>query len=235
MLIYLLINWLVFLFTVIFAFERRVKFYTKWPRWFLSTLLIAIPLIIWDVIFTRNGVWGFSEEYLTGIQFINIPIEEVLFFFTIPYASMFTYEIFKFYYKRKHENNFLKVTYLFLGIVLIATAFMFREKDYTFVTFLIAGLISIVAVVIETPKLSQFTAMFFFALIPFFIINSILTGGLSGISDNPIVWYNDGENLSIRIGTIPVEDIFYMLILLMGNYIIYEKLNHARQKDKIGN
>ena len=48
-------------------------------------------------------------------------------------------------------------------------------------------------------------------LIPFFIVNGLLTG--SFIIDE-IVWYNNNHNLGLRIGTIPIEDIFYGFSLL---------------------
>ena len=57
------------------------------------------------------------------------------------------------------------------------------------------------------------------------IINGILTDGNFDFSyeTNPVVWYNNSENLSIRIVTIPIEDVFYCLLLLLMNITIYEK------------
>jgi len=58
-------------------------------------------------------------------------------------------------------------------------------------------------------------------LIPFFIINGILTGSWI---DGEVVWYNNHENLNVRIGTIPVEDIFYGMLLIWLNVAVYEYL-----------
>ena len=60
-----------------------------------------------------------------------------------------------------------------------------------------------------------------FILVPFFIINSVLTG--SFILDE-IVWYNNNYNLGIRIGTIPFEDIFYGFSLLFLPLYIDQEL-----------
>ena len=56
-------------------------------------------------------------------------------------------------------------------------------------------------------------------LVPFFVVNSVLTGSWS---EEAIVWYNDKENLGIRWGTIPLEDVGYGLLLMLINLTIYK-------------
>jgi lycopene cyclase domain-containing protein len=58
-------------------------------------------------------------------------------------------------------------------------------------------------------------------LIPFFIVNGILTGSFIEV---PIVSYNNSENLGIRLFTIPIEDIGYAFSMLFGNLMIFETL-----------
>ena len=50
-------------------------------------------------------------------------------------------------------------------------------------------------------------------------MNGILTG--TGISE-PVVWYNNAENMGIRIGTIPVEDIGYAFSMLFTNILLVD-------------
>ena len=57
-----------------------------------------------------------------------------------------------------------------------------------------------------------FLKSFVILLLPFLIVNGLLTGSLI---EDQVVWYNDSQNLSIRIGTIPVEDVFYALLMLL--------------------
>ena len=56
-------------------------------------------------------------------------------------------------------------------------------------------------------------------LIPFFIINGILTGSFI---ENEVVWYNNDENLGIRLFTIPIEDSIYAFTLILTNLALTE-------------
>src|SRR5690606_34873124 len=64
-------------------------------------------------------------------------------------------------------------------------------------------------------------------LVFFFIVNGILTGSFI---EEPVVWYNDAENLGIRMGTIPFEDAFYGFLLIAG---IIDWFDYFRKKKRI--
>ena len=68
--------------------------------------------------------------------------------------------------------------------------------------------------------LNIFFPVFLVLLIPFFIVNGFLTG--SWINEQ-VVWYNDAENLGIRIGTVPIEDSVYALTMLLTIFVLMEK------------
>ena len=93
------------------------------------------------------------------------------------------------------------------------------EKAYTLTTFSFLTLLLILVIRLRLKWINHFYFSYLILLIPFFITNGILTG--TGL-EKPIVWYNDIHNLGIRLGTIPLEDIFYGLLLLLGIAIVFE-------------
>ena len=78
--------------------------------------------------------------------------------------------------------------------------------------------------------MGRFFIAYAFLLIPFLIINSILTGSFI---DSEVVWYNNQHTLGIRIGTIPVEDFFYSMLLMVLTISLMEWLEErAYYKNK---
>ena len=77
--------------------------------------------------------------------------------------------------------------------------------------------------ILKPNWLGRFYIGYFIALIPFFIVNGILTY-------MPVVTYNDAENLGIRLFTIPIEDTIYCLLLLLMNVIMYEYIKQKKQE-----
>ncbi|HJW27819.1 MAG TPA: lycopene cyclase domain-containing protein, partial [Saprospiraceae bacterium] len=57
-------------------------------------------------------------------------------------------------------------------------------------------------------------------ILPFLVVNGILTG--TGL-DEPIVWYNNAENLNLRLLSIPVEDFFYGFFLFLLTAFFFER------------
>lgn len=187
-----------------------------------AILATAIFFIIWDEVFTRMGIWGFNPKYLIGIYLYSLPLEEVMFFFCIPYACIFTYFV---------VNHFVERDYLFphqelissaLVILLLVLGGYYLNQLYTAATFLVTGFFLSYQMIKLRPRyMGRFYFSFIFILIPFFIVNGILTGSFI---DEPVIWYNDKETLGIRIGTIPIEDVFYGLLMTLMSISIAEEL-----------
>lgn len=218
--LYLLIDFFTVIVPFLFSFHPKLNFYKNWKPFFIANGIVASIFILWDLLFTHIGVWGFNPDYISEIYFFNLPIEEILFFICIPYACVFTYHCLNLFIKtqwpEKAENIFIYT----LAVVLFITGIYFYNKLYTASTFIsLAMVLFIIKYFLKINGLSKLLTIYPLLLIPFFIVNGILTG--SGLQQ-PVVWYNDAENLGIRLFTIPFEDIFYGFELILLNIVFYE-------------
>ncbi|HET6227525.1 MAG TPA: lycopene cyclase domain-containing protein [Bacteroidia bacterium] len=218
--LYLTLDLLSFAFPFLFSFYSKANFSKKWKYVWVAILLPAVLFIAWDEYFTQLGVWGFNEKYLSGIYIGSLPLEEVLFFICIPYACVFTYEALNYLFKKDYLAPYQKIISVILTVSTLLLGFININKWYTCTTFFgLSVYLLILQYILKSTFLSRFYFAYLFILIPFFVVNGILTGTLI---DDPVVWYNNTENLAVRIGTIPVEDIFYGMLLILMNVSIFE-------------
>ena len=224
--LYLILHVLTISFPLVRSFEPRIQYARKWGPLFKAIAITGLFFIIWDVFFTRAGVWGFNPDYLIDIYIFSLPIEEILFFITVPFASVFIYECVVYFLPKIQNPTWLKWTSAGLSISLIAISVINRDLAYTFWNFLFAGIFMLFVAFRNPLWFGHFWVAYIIHLIPFFLVNGVLTG--SGI-DSPVVWYNNTENLSLRLITIPLEDTIYALLLLLMNVFFYENFK-ARSK-----
>ena len=95
------------------------------------------------------------------------------------------------------------------------------DKLYTFVCLGLFTLLMLSQIIFEWKYAQRFYLSFIIIFIPFFFVNSALTGSYT---ENPVVYYDNAENLGIRMGTVPVEDIFYCFALLYSSTLLFEYL-----------
>ncbi|HEY5823087.1 MAG TPA: lycopene cyclase domain-containing protein [Cyclobacteriaceae bacterium] len=226
--LYLSIDLLSILFPFVFSFYPKANFSHKWKQLWPAILIPAVLFIVWDEWFTSMGIWNFNPRYLTGVYFFSLPVEEVLFFICIPYACVFTYEAVNHFIKKDLLLPYQRSISILLIFFLLSSGLLNLDKWYTSVSFLLTAAFLFVHVVFcKSTYLSRFYSAFIFILVPFFIVNGVLTG--TGIEE-PIVRYNNSENLGIRMGTIPFEDTFYGMLLILMNVSIFEGLQKRKAR-----
>lgn len=208
------------LFPLLLSFVNGVSYYKNWKTLLISHFSIAIIFCVWDSIFTKLGIWSFNEKYITGIHLANLPLEEVLFFIVIPYCCLFIYESIKFHFDIKWSS---RNYFLVLSIITSVISLLHLQQLYTSISFGLCAFLCAILYYRNDKWLSNFSIAFIISLIPFLIVNGILTGGFT---DEPVVIYNNAQNLSLRIGSIPIEDLFYGFDLLVMNVLIYEYLKN---------
>ncbi|MEZ4859391.1 MAG: lycopene cyclase domain-containing protein [Flavobacteriaceae bacterium] len=221
--LYLWLNLGSFIIPFLFSFHPKLQFYKKWRGLFLGIVIMMALFIPWDIVFTHQGYWGFNTQYTTGIFVFNLPLEEWLFFICIPYACIFThYALLVLFPKIAFPKKVTEIIYLLLLLILIVLLWYHYHLWYTLVSFVYALLILGITYNYKKSILPYFFATFLVILIPFFIVNGILTGSFI---EDPVVWYNNTENLGIRLGTIPIEDTIYNLGMLLTVLLITDMCN----------
>ena len=221
---YLLINLLTISYPIAQSFEHRLRFYKNWFALFPAIAITGSFFIIWDVGKTYFGVWSFNPEYLIGINIINIPLEEWLFFLTVPYACVFIYEVTNYFVKRDYFENYAITISKILGFILLIVAVINYDRAYTFVMFFLQGTYLLLISYYFKPKwLGRFYLAYSTSLLPFALVNGVLTA-------LPVVIYNSSEILGIRLYTIPIEDTMYSMMLILMNIHLYEFFKGKRVK-----
>ncbi|MEJ5306985.1 MAG: lycopene cyclase domain-containing protein [candidate division WOR-3 bacterium] len=217
---YLLINIIIIIFPLIGSILFHKYTLKKLVSFFISFLSVGIPFIIWDSVATKRGDWYFNSKYVNTTRIFDLPLEEILFFLTVPYACLFLYEGIKFFVfdtKMKRLPNIMTtstgLTFILLGVYFIFT-------PYTSTVFFVTGLTFIMLSYCFNFLLENVHYYIFLVItfVLFFIFNSLLTG-------IPIVFYSKSAITNLRIGTIPVEDFFYNFSLLTLYLGIYEIVN----------
>jgi lycopene cyclase domain-containing protein len=217
---YLLINFFTVIICFIFSFHHKIKFNRYFGAFLAASFIVGAVFVTWDAWFTKIGVWWFNDQYLLGARLFGLPLEELLFFICIPFACLFTYfcldKFFKLDWKPLPEKIFVIISI----ILALCIAFWFREKLYTFITFLsTACSLFILKFLLKVRWIGKVSFVYLLLMPGFLMVNGILTG--TGL-ESPIVNYNPNEFMGIRMLTIPVEDTVYGYELILWNIFLFQ-------------
>ena len=208
------------------SFYGSDKFIHHWSSFFKANIIVATIFIVWDIWFTKIGVWGFNPAYHLTLTIFGLPLEEILFFICIPYACVFTYFALRILLKR---DPLRKINHLIIGIFMalgVIFSIVYYDKAYTFWTSLALTILCLF--ILKEKVNTSYMVLTYLIIFPFFILsNGILTGCCT---PEPIVWYNNQENLGIRLGSIPIEDSLYGFVLIISNIILFEIFEKRKNK-----
>ncbi|MEP7324280.1 MAG: lycopene cyclase domain-containing protein [Saprospiraceae bacterium] len=222
--LYLAVDLLSFVFPFLFSFERKwIHFIGQWKAILSGLCVMFLFFIIWDVLFTRWGVWGFNDRYILGIKKLGLPLEEYLFFLLIGFCCMFLYVSMNHLladFQKKWKETWFKNIFIGLAILDLVVAIYYSSRLYT-LSALGLNALAIFAIVYYCKWFSwkKFCIGYLFSFIPFTLVNGILTGGFT---PEPVVWYNDLQNTGIRLNSIPIEDSQYMMLMMIMSIFVFE-------------
>jgi len=215
---YLMFNIIVLSGPLFFGSMRRFYFIDRWPYALLSIVVAGAPFIIWDILVTGRH-WFFNESYILDLRFAALPIEEWLFFFTVPFACLFTWEMIIRHLPGGSTRSGTVMRYLVYILPAAGLAFFYMGKEYTGLVMFILAMVLYLDRVLETDLV--YKKHFYWYL----IITSGFTLLFNGyLTARPVVLYGDTYQLGWRVMTIPVEDFGYGFSLIFLCTVIYEAL-----------
>ncbi len=209
--------------SVILSLNKQVQFYRKLKYLFPAIIFSGAIFILWDIRFTQVKIWSFNPEFISGITLLDLPLGEWLFFLAVPYFSMFIYEYVKIRFKNfEHPNPFLTAS-LILLVIFGLTAWLTREKMFSFFTFFLLAIYFGYTIFRNRFKTNytKFYLAYGISLIPFLIIRIIET-------ELPILIYNSAHTVGSRIFNVPIENLGYFFLMLLMNATIFEYLKERQ-------
>lgn len=211
-------------FPLVRSFEPRVHYAGDWKFIWPGMPITAFLFIAWDIWFTAENIWAFNPQYVLGIYGVNLPIEEWIFFFSVPFACIFIYRCVEYFELGKNWKTGVFEFSLVLGLALLTIAVLNHEKRYTAIKLSMAGIGVLAWLYFRgTENLNKLWITMAFVEIPFLLVNGVLTY-------LPVVTYNPQEFLGIRyvhftgvpLFNIPIEDTFYGMLLILMNIWFFD-------------
>ena len=223
---YLVLNLFIIAVPIWYTPDKRTAYYRRLPALGFSIGVVSTCYLLWDILVTARGEWSFNGKYLTGVQILNVPIEEILFFITVPYSCLFIYEVVL--YATHGRKLRLPVIIIVAPIIaLFAASLAVSSQGYTAKALASCAFFLTTALLLDRPLLEskQYWIWLAICYVPFLIINTVLTA-------LPVVEYNSKAIWGLRVGTIPLEDFFYNYAML-SFYLLFYRIGKKEVSQKL--
>lgn len=216
--VYFIFNIIVLAPVVILSIVTDVKPQKNWRGLLLAYLFVSLPFVVWDIWAASAGHWGFNGKYILPGQLLGLPFEEILFFFTVPFAMMYVWGVIN-----KHvTNKKIKIVWPSVFLLAIATislvlTVVYWPNGYTR-SAMLATMLSLIFIVWSGLAKSLRFWVFQMVLLAIFVVfNSILTA-------LPVITYGENSIIGLRVGTIPLEDFWFNFALINLFLVVYNKI-----------
>jgi lycopene cyclase domain-containing protein len=202
------------------SFTDRSGFYRRFGAAFSAIACVAVPLFVWDAVFTARGVWGYNPNFYFGVDVLGLPLERILFHLGVPFAWLFLYDALErssgLILPERGSRRALAVT----AALLLILAGVGYERLYSLLGFGLAGLLAGLLAWRPVGGAGRLVTATVIHLLPFAVVNGIVTA-------LPVVWFDNREILGFRIGAIPMEDLAYSFIVLTGTAALFARFRKS--------
>ncbi|BBG24916.1 lycopene cyclase domain-containing protein [Sulfuracidifex tepidarius] len=183
-----------------------------------SMVMVAPLYLVWDFLATWKDSWSFNPHWVLGVYVVDLPVEEVLFFFVTPFATLLIYDFVMCKFKEREINFITRRKVTISALVLLFLDVLFTGYSYTFVDLIYVSASLLLSNVLDPDMLRSTNYWLFVALtyIPFLVFDYFLTS-------LPVVIYGPHSILGIRIVTIPIEDALYSFSMMNFYTLFYRQ------------
>jgi|ECHnycMinimDraft_1075156.scaffolds.fasta_scaffold00495_5 lycopene cyclase domain-containing protein len=191
-----------------------------------STLLTSIPYLIWDHFAVLQGSWTFSRSNTLGLYWFGMPLEEYLFFLSVPLSSLLIYDVAR-WVLGNAQIRVPKLLFPASSIALASLGILNVAHSYTSTVLLFTAFILLLTFFLQPHLLSSASFWIFQALsyIPFLAFDHILV-------TLPAFTYGNGAILGIRVFQIPLEEFAYSFSLLDLYCTLYSFLSSSDSRSR---
>jgi hypothetical protein len=215
---YLLINLGLLLLSFLLVLDKKAESTRSWKHMVPAVLVSGVIFSIAALVFNQFRISFFNPKYILGVNILQLPIEEIMFHFVLPFAGLNIYVVLNAHFPKNNLEKFsLSISNLLLG-VLIAMLFFTYSKLYCVVTF---SMLFVLLFYVEYVNKLRFTYKFYRAyvvlLIPFCLLY-MFVGGL------PILTYAFDKTINLTLGPIQFECFFYLMSVLLISVYLFEVL-----------
>ena len=219
-------EYLIFDFVILIGPVLALVFYPRIrkPSFKACSIAITIPLVLFTIadLFVTNVFWYFNPLFIWGPHIGSVPIEEVLFFITVPFACLVLWVNWRALPTSSVVGKSIPITLsIIAGILTIMSLYLgLYYSASVCITFLLSICLDFL---LKTKLFQKSTFLIFlgFVNILTFIFNLYLTA-------RPIVTYNPLMKSNLKIITIPIEDFVYGMVLISLVIMIYERTLRKR-------
>ena len=205
------------------SLNKRLSILSSVKYMFPAVAFSAAILIMIDLQFAKLAVWSFNPKYVLGINLLDLPVEEWLFFIVVPFLGIFIYEFVKQQYRRFEYPNFFLLLSLVVLVLVGVTGYSSHNKTYPFFLFFLITIYLGYTIFRNRFKAhyTKFYLSYIILLVPFVLIDKVLIG-------LPILEYNDAYFLGAQLFSIPIENFASLFLLHIITITVYEYLKERR-------
>lgn len=224
--LYLLFNCIVAVPVLILSVKSDVKIHSNWRALLWVFGCVSVPFTLWDIWAAKNGHWLFNDRYITGITILTLPIEEILFFLSVPFAMLYVWGVVQKHVKdRPLGRSVIDGCLVLVSGIAVTLLVSNWGKGYTR-SVLPAVLATNLLLVTNRLRLSsRFWVFQLYHLVLFVVCNTFLTA-------LPIIEYGQGSIIGVRFGTVPVEDFTFSFALNTTSLLIWGTLQYHNEANK---